>query len=372
MNEQIKITWYRCKVDKKLMSELMKPSDFRGLCQVIPQIALYFVSGLLAYLAYFNIHRDNWVWAVPVLIVALYIHGMFGGFMGLGGPVHELCHKTPFRTKWLNEFFLRFYSFISWSDYISFRPSHVKHHQVTLHVGHDYEVVLPQKFDWYAVRFYMGMFACDLKGLFDNMRGWGRAARGNESDWKTKGEWMNKLVPESNLAMRREHRLWARFVLGGHLALAILFVATGNWILLIIFTFGCFYCGWLTGFCGTPQHIGLSSNVPDFRLCCRTYTCNWFPGFLYWNMQYHIEHHMFPAVPFYNLPRLHEAIKHDLPPTPNGLWNCWKELLPIIIKQREDPNYIFVPKLPQNVGDVANDEILELEAATPATRLAAF
>jgi fatty acid desaturase len=35
--------------------------------------------------------------------------------------------------------------------------------------------------------------------------------------------------------------------------------------------------------------------------------------FLYWNMNYHVEHHMFPMVPYHALPKLHETIKHDLP-----------------------------------------------------------
>ena len=35
-------------------------------------------------------------------------------------------------------------------------------------------------------------------------------------------------------------------------------------------------------------------------------------------MNYHVEHHMFPMVPYHALPRLHELIKHDLPaPTPS-------------------------------------------------------
>ena len=36
--------------------------------------------------------------------------------------------------------------------------------------------------------------------------------------------------------------------------------------------------------------------------------------FLYWNMNYHVEHHMFPMVPYHALPELHEEIKHDCPP----------------------------------------------------------
>jgi len=55
-------------------------------------------------------------------------------------------------------------------------------------------------------------------------------------------------------------------------------------------------------------------NVPDFRLCCRTYTCGWLAAFLYWNLQYDVEHHMFPAVPFYNLPA--SARRLSLPPAP--------------------------------------------------------
>jgi fatty acid desaturase len=88
-------------------------------------------------------------------------------------------------------------------------------------------------------------------------------------------------------------------------------------------------------------------DVPDFRLCCRTYTCSPFIGFLYWNMQYHVEHHMFPAVQFYNLPALRKAIEHDLPPAQHGLWATWREIIPVLKKQRENPDYVFVPELPK-------------------------
>jgi len=367
MNEQIKINWYRSKVDRKLMSELMKTSDFRGFCQVIPQLALFATTGTLAYLAYLQIHATNWMWSAPLLLVALFVHGTFGSFMGRTCPaVHELCHKTPFRTKAWNEFFLKLYSFIGWTDDIWFRPSHVKHHQATVHADYDGEVVLPQKLDLQSLKFFAGMVACDPHATFCYLRDFARSARGNVADWKAKNEWTNKIVPESNAELRREHRNWARFVLFGHLALAALFIATGHWFLIVIFTFGTFYTGWLSMLCWVPQHIGLSPNVPDFRLCCRTYTCGWLPAFFYWNMQYHVEHHMFPAVPFHNLPRLRKAIERDLPPATHGLLATWKEIFPIIKRQREDPNYFFIPKIPQGPGERVGDNVLEFEAAASA------
>jgi len=71
-----------------------------------------------------------------------------------------------------------------------------------------------------------------------------------------------------------------------------------------------------------------------------------FIGFLYRNMQYYVEHHMFPVVPFYNLAALPKAIAHNLPPAPHGLWAMWRQIIPMLKNQRENPDYVFVPELP--------------------------
>jgi Na+-transporting NADH:ubiquinone oxidoreductase subunit F len=42
--------------------------------------------------------------------------------------------------------------------------------------------------------------------------------------------------------------------------------------------------------------------VLDHRLNCRTVYMNPIHRFLYWNMNYHVEHHMFPLVPYHALP----------------------------------------------------------------------
>ena len=51
----------------------------------------------------------------------------------------------------------------------------------------------------------------------------------------------------------------------------------------------------------------------DHRLNSRTVTTNPVFRFVYWNMNYHVEHHMFPMVPYYALPKLHDMMKHDTP-----------------------------------------------------------
>ena len=57
-------------------------------------------------------------------------------------------------------------------------------------------------------------------------------------------------------------------------------------------------------------------------------------------MEYHIEHHMFPMVPSYNLPNLYEEIKNQLP-KPQTLFEAYKEIIPAVIKKSKNPNYFI-------------------------------
>ena len=65
---------------------------------------------------------------------------------------------------------------------------------------------------------------------------------------------------------------------------------------------------------------------------------------------YHLEHHMFPAVPFYNLPKLRKAIEHDLPPATHGLVATWKEMLELRRRCIADPAYRYLPPLPETAS----------------------
>ena len=97
--------------------------------------------------------------------------------------------------------------------------------------------------------------------------------------------------------------------------------------------------------------MGLKEDVKDHRLSTRSVRLSMIPSFIYWKMEYHIEHHMFPMVPSYNLPKLYEVIKDQLPKPNNGLIDAYKEIIPALIKQREDSSYSIKKDIPrlQNV-----------------------
>ena len=55
---------------------------------------------------------------------------------------------------------------------------------------------------------------------------------------------------------------------------------------------------------------------------------------------------MYAAVPCYNLGKLHEQIKTDLPYCPAGLLASWREITAILRRQKTDPMYQYVADLP--------------------------
>ena len=107
-----------------------------------------------------------------------------------------------------------------------------------------------------------------------------------------------------------------------------------------------FYGMWLDMFYSDTQHAGLAQNVLDHRLNCRTIYTNAINRYLYWNMNYHLEHHMFPMVPYHNLARLHALIKADCPKPYNGFWEAWREIIPVVLRQIKDPAYYIKRDLP--------------------------
>ena len=97
---------------------------------------------------------------------------------------------------------------------------------------------------------------------------------------------------------------------------------------------------------GIIQHAGLLNNSKDHRLSTRDVYLNPIFSFLYWHMEYHIEHHMYPMIPSYNLRKLHELIKDQLPPAKKNLWEAYKEIIPAIVKQAKNPKYKIDVQLP--------------------------
>jgi fatty acid desaturase len=332
--EQIK--WYRSQISKETLLKLTPRQNTLPFIHITVQLLFSIATAVAAYLTWLYL---PW----PYFILAAYIHCIFYGLLGPSAAVHELSHRTPFKTRGINEFFFWLCCFLTWTNGVKFRASHLNHHQYTVHAGRDLEIILPKIIKpWHWIPFFTFHFfsITDIVGFFSNLKNTVFLAFG-----MLEGEWEHRLF-DSDPQNRRNLFNWARILLIGHTILAAVFIYTGLWPLLFLVTFAGFSAMWFANMFTIPQHIGLKPNVPDFRVCCRTMILNRFCRFFYWNMNYHIEHHMYPSVPFYNLPLLHEAIKSDLPVPTKGLIANWKHLLPVMQKQIKQPGFFDIPKLP--------------------------
>ena len=327
-----KISWYRSPVDREVLNQLNQRSDLLGLAQTLGHLGLLALTGGLAIYAAGRAH-----WAVVVLI--LFLHGTFWAF--LLNAFHELVHKTVFKSRMLNTFFLQLVSFLAWNHPVVFWASHQEHHKFTLHPPEDLEVVLPQKL---TLKSFLKTAFINPWDFYHRLRFNIRAASG-----KVEGEWLTYLFPQSNTKGLREVANFSRFHLIGHALIVVISLYFGWWMVPVVITLAPFYGGGLQYLCNNTQHTGLMDNNPDYRLCTRTIYLNPFIQFLYWHMNFHIEHHMYAAVPCYRLPRLHAAIKNDLPPT-LGLVDAWKEIIAILKKQEKDPKYQYMAPIPTRNG----------------------
>lgn len=333
-SQHIDIDWYRVPIDKETLQKLNQRSDLKGFLQSYSFIGLLLLTGGLALYGV-----GNWPWWVVLAIV--FMHGTFCHFM-LNG-VHELSHGSVFKTKWLNQVTMKILGVMGLHNDIIFQQSHRRHHRYTLHDPYDSEVVLPIRYELISM----------LKSLFVDWRAWWiykdywRVATGHLDN-----PWHQKIFPESNPELRKQLFNYARITLAVHAFFIIAGIVLGltvhpRWFLLpVLTTLHRFYGRWLNFLLNDTQHVGLSDHVPDFRLCARSIKINPFFGFLYWQMQYHIEHHMYAAVPFYNLPKLNKLVKDQLPEPPKGVIATWLHIAECLKKQKEDPEFKYVPELP--------------------------
>jgi fatty acid desaturase len=95
---------------------------------------------------------------------------------------------------------------------------------------------------------------------------------------------------------------WSRLYMLIYVGMIASSIVAKSWLPLLYFPLGRLYGGWLHQLFALTQHAGLAEDVRDHRLNTRTVKLNPFFRFLYFNMNYHIEHHMYPMVPFHALP----------------------------------------------------------------------
>jgi Na+-transporting NADH:ubiquinone oxidoreductase subunit F len=315
-------TWYSTPVPKAEIRELLERRDGPAIRDTLLWFTLIFAAGYWAWIWW-----GKWSAILPFAIYgALYASSSDSRW-------HESGHGTAFKTDWMNNTLYEIASFMVMRESTVWRWSHTRHHSDTIIVGRDPEIQVPRPPNLVDLgkKFF---------GLGNLPRYWISVARhcvGRMSEPE------KEFVPESEYSgVFLRARIYALIY-----ALIIGAAAYYQTILPLMFVgLPSFYGPWLMNVYSLTQHAGLAENVLDHRLNCRTVYMNPVNRFLYWNMNYHLEHHMFPLVPYHNLPRLHQLVKWDMPMPYPGLIAAFREIIPAVFRQTRDPGYHVKRKLP--------------------------
>ena len=316
--------WVRLQVDRAELRPLMKREDARPLRDMFIWLGLMCGFASLTTLLWGSWHA----------VIPLYIYSILYS-TGSQSREHETGHGTAFKTKALNQFFFELTSFMVLRESFLRTKSHDTHHLHTIITDKDPEIVTPVPPNYRALLANLFMIDRCIRGLKD-----------------TTIHALNLLTEKDRHSGRTalpvgaagKARLWI-LILAAIVAWSLYL---SSWLpVLLIGPLPTMFGGSLRHFFALSQHVGLAQNVRDYRLNTRTIYLGPVLGFLYMNMQYHLEHHLYPNVPYYNLPKLHELIKDQCPPAYKGLWPVLTELLPVLWRQRKEPGYFIKRVLPE-------------------------
>jgi len=315
--------WFRPDVDPIAIRELMQKSDVIALRDTLIWLGIMCLSACFAIALW-----PSW-WSVPFWLIYGVLYGSASD-----SRWHECGHKTAFKTPWMNTVVYHIASFMIMRNPITWRASHVRHHTDTVVLGRDPEIVAMRPPDLLRISLlFLGIIDVysAVKRMFVHASG------------HIDPEEEMYVAPKDHYKVFRIARIWLALYA---LTILICFLS-GSILPLMLVGLPRLFGSWHYVMTGLLQHLGLAENVSDHRLNTRTVLMNPISRFIYLNMNYHLEHHLFTMVPYYNLPKLHLLIKHDVPPPEPSIPAAFMRLLPVLVKQLKYEDAVIVPKLPE-------------------------
>lgn len=324
--------WYKPQIDKKLLKELSKRSDFKGYMDILFFLSFLLISGYFCVLTWGT-------WLAPLAFL-IYGNIFYSKIISIQ---HETNHETYFKSRWLNKTFYHITSLLGGFEAVRWKWSHFHHHSYTIFTtkeDYDYENNCPRPTE--PIRFLINFLPLGPLFNIQKIRHFThfeiiKHAFGIISPV------VRMTVPEAEIkkviSSSRIYILFWTIVIFSSLYFQ-------TWLPIFMLILPPFYGNTILMLMALTQHAGLANNSNDHRASTRTVILNPFFSFLYSRMEYHIEHHVFPKVPCHNLKKLHKHLRGQFPEPSKGLFDAYKVIIPTIFKQQKDSEYYISVDLP--------------------------
>lgn len=299
-------------LSKEQLQQLIKKSDYPAIPRFISMYSLF----LLACVAVVWTWNASWFLFIPA---QAFFGVMICSFFACG---HETIHNTAFKSLKLN----RVASFLIGLGFMypptMFRELHFAHHRHTHEPGLDPEISfggrpipsvvsnLPSYLSWLSgfplFIFKVGMVINGALGLPEFVR--------------------KNVYPFFDPKVRGSFFVesWAILLVQLSILYVALYINSGFWGYFLGHIVGHSFLASYTA----PEHNGLphEGNILEKT---RTIKASKLVKLIMWNMPYHAEHHAYPAVPFHELPKLHQIMEQELTNNqhshPSFHWSIFKK-----------------------------------------------
>ena len=323
--------WKRPKVDREIIKQLSQRSTLNGLWRIgIFVILLAASAWATLYVSSYNLFL-----AIPLLYTYYFLYGFF---VAIG---HELQHKTVFDKSfnWFSEVIFFIIQTIMWNSPRYARISHQLHHRYTMVRGMDPETNFPEVITTKWLRkllsiLFLRIFVIGaVPDLFNSIKVQVQRIMGKIDPI------MSKHCSDKDI---RIIRMQSAAILLIHMSVAACAILFRRWELLLFVTFAWQIGSAIEIMWHSTEHIGRLYNVNDHRLNTRSVKVSPLIKLIFWGLDDHVDHHLFPDIPSRNLPKLHRILAKDLA-EPSNMVNSWREMFAIAREKDNHPESEYVP-----------------------------
>lgn len=271
-------------LDITLIRSLSHRSDARGFLRFGLHLLTMTATGVLVHIA-----MPHWHWLIPAMV----LHGFT--IVTMFAPMHECVHRTAFATRIWNEIFGWLAGLFSFYNFTYYRYYHTWHHRYTQDEQRDPELMTPKpRTLWeYACEISAVPFWWNRPALFLGLA-LGRTAK-------------YPFIPSN---ARRSIAISASAQLAIYVA-GIISIAMGYPFAWFYFFFPAILAQPLLRAILIAEHTGCTTDENGLTNT-RTTLTNPLVRLLMWNMPFHTEHHLYPSIPFYLLPKAHRELRQHL------------------------------------------------------------
>lgn len=264
-------------IPSDLLKELHKK---KGIYVLTKLLLLFFIWGLLGY----------WVVRVESTLLKIMLWLTAGYFInGLVQLIHESWHHNLFQKRWQNHAAGHFLSFLFFTLYHPPRHGHMLHHRYN-RSEKDPDAYNAGKKSWDLVLIYYGVFLVGVPlavihfNLLYPLQFYKRSQ-------------LPKHFIQLGILIGMQVIIWSILIKAG-----LFSIAWQVWLMPLLFT------SLWNGMKSVADHFENDWQGSPLRTAA-TVTSTRFTTYFWNGLNYHLEHHLFPGVPGYNLPKLHSHLK---------------------------------------------------------------